>query len=338
VLFSIDTQKTQITGQPRGNCQRADNDYALAWVRRYGRGRVFYCTIAHNPYVFWDAKMLQFYLAAAQFVLGDLPAPTTPSARLTPAVRAQERLGWRLGLAPPIGEGSDGTFFDSVDTAAKLGLLHVSASNVQKVSCDIAKEFDHWLSPDECREIRLKLDAAGVRLLAYRVERMPSNAVGWRVLFDFGRRMGVEVLVGELSEVALSVVESLCDEYDISFGITVCKDGTARRDHPDELLQFCGGRDRRIGVYGSIASWERREVDPVEAVRLLRERLCVLDVDGQSKDAHATDVEAVLAETRRLGIKPVMFGIEHPHGVSAPKHSTRESIKFFNDASLQLAK
>ncbi|MHC4244483.1 MAG: ThuA domain-containing protein, partial [Planctomycetota bacterium] len=78
VLFSIDTDKTQFKGQPRGNVLRKDNDYALSWIRNYGRGRVFYCTIAHNPYVFWDPKMLQFYLAAVQFAMGDLQAPTIP--------------------------------------------------------------------------------------------------------------------------------------------------------------------------------------------------------------------------------------------------------------------
>lgn len=99
VLLSIDTEKTDLKQGPSyGKLERADNDYALAWVRNYGRGRTFYCTIAHNPYVFWDAKMLQFYLAAAQFVLGDLPGPTIPSAKMTPAIRAQEQLGWRLGI------------------------------------------------------------------------------------------------------------------------------------------------------------------------------------------------------------------------------------------------
>jgi len=88
VLLSIDNARTeQLQGQPLKRL-REDNDYALAWVRNYGKGRVFYCTIAHGPAVFWDPKMLQFYLAAAQFALGDLPAPTVPSARLTPAIRA----------------------------------------------------------------------------------------------------------------------------------------------------------------------------------------------------------------------------------------------------------
>jgi len=81
VLLSIDTQKTDMRqGRAYGKCDRADNDYALAWVRSHGKGRVFYSTIAHNPYVFWDPAMLRFYLAAAQFALGDLPAATTPSA------------------------------------------------------------------------------------------------------------------------------------------------------------------------------------------------------------------------------------------------------------------
>ena len=99
VLLSIDTQKTDLERGPfAGRRERSDNDYALAWVRHYGKGRVFYSTIAHNPRVFWDPVMLRFYLGAVQFALGDLPAPTLPSSRLTPAARAQEKLGWRLAI------------------------------------------------------------------------------------------------------------------------------------------------------------------------------------------------------------------------------------------------
>ena len=70
VLFSIDTTKTDMNqGRAYGKIVRADGDYALAWVRSYGRGRVFHCTIAHSPSVFWDRRMLEFYLGAAQFAL-----------------------------------------------------------------------------------------------------------------------------------------------------------------------------------------------------------------------------------------------------------------------------
>ncbi|MGA2618663.1 MAG: ThuA domain-containing protein [Thermoguttaceae bacterium] len=80
VLLSIDTEKTDMRqGQSFGKVDRPDNDYALAWVRSQGKGRVFYSTIGHNPYVFWDKRLLEFYLAAIQFALGDLEAPTAPS-------------------------------------------------------------------------------------------------------------------------------------------------------------------------------------------------------------------------------------------------------------------
>ncbi len=81
VLLSIDTQKTDMNqGKNFGKVERPDNDYALAWVRSHGKGRVFYSTIGHNPYVFWDRRMLEFYLAAIQFALGDLPGPTAPTS------------------------------------------------------------------------------------------------------------------------------------------------------------------------------------------------------------------------------------------------------------------
>lgn len=194
VLLSIDTARTDMQQKPSyGKVERADNDYALAWVRNYGRGRVFYCGFAHHPSVFWDPKMLQFYLAATQFALGDLPAPTVPSAKLTPAIRAQEQLGWQVTLLPAPSAGL--TLFETIDKAAELGLLYIGGSNRQKVSAEIPRNFDDRLSSDDMQAIRLKLDAAGVRLLTYRIDPMPSDAAQKRKMFEFAGKMGADVLI-----------------------------------------------------------------------------------------------------------------------------------------------
>lgn len=80
VLLSIDVGRTDMNqGRARGNCVREDNDYPISWVRRQGNGRVFYCSLGHNPQVFWNPKMLEHFLAGIQFVLGDLPADASPS-------------------------------------------------------------------------------------------------------------------------------------------------------------------------------------------------------------------------------------------------------------------
>ncbi|MCL4219049.1 MAG: ThuA domain-containing protein, partial [Candidatus Hydrogenedentes bacterium] len=134
VLFSIDTEKTDLSANPH---EREDHDYAIAWVRHYGRGRVFYSTVAHNPYQFWDPTMLKFYLGAAQFVLGDLPAPTIPSAKLTPAVEAQEKLGWQLGIVAYTFHRY--TLFETIEKTGQLGIAYLGGLDFQKVSGDIDK-------------------------------------------------------------------------------------------------------------------------------------------------------------------------------------------------------
>lgn len=83
ILMSIDVPKTDMNqGTDCKACIRADNDYAISWIRSYGKGRVFYCSLGHNPDVFWTPALLQHFLAGIQFALGDLKANTTPSAKV----------------------------------------------------------------------------------------------------------------------------------------------------------------------------------------------------------------------------------------------------------------
>ena len=245
VLMSIDTARTDMQQQPSyGAVVRADDDYALAWVRQYGRGRVFYCTIAHHPSVFWDPRMLRFYLAATQFALGDLPAPTTPSAKLTPAVRAQERLGWRLNLVAA--EPGESTFFETVDKASRLGMLYVGGSNRQKISRDIPKKFHDRLTAEEMQQIRLKLDAASVRLLTYHVDAMPSDSAGQLKIVEFARKMGIEAVVAPGTRIApegkLPQIVSL-DEAARAQGIHSLLDETRRYEQGPVIFCVESGDD-----------------------------------------------------------------------------------------------
>ena len=75
VLLSVDT-----AGLPAidPKALRPDGDYAIAWVKSYGAGRVFYSALGHDIFTYTDAQYLQFLADAAQFVLGDLKADTKP--------------------------------------------------------------------------------------------------------------------------------------------------------------------------------------------------------------------------------------------------------------------
>jgi type 1 glutamine amidotransferase len=78
VLSSIDWENANIT--QKGT--RADNDYALSWIREYGKGRVFYCAFGHDDQIWWNPAILRHYLAGIQYAAGDLKADATPSAKV----------------------------------------------------------------------------------------------------------------------------------------------------------------------------------------------------------------------------------------------------------------
>lgn len=79
VLMSLDIAKSNMTVPW---IHRKDGDFALAWVKSHGKGRVFYCAIGHRTEIWWHPQILSFYLDGIQFATGDLPADTTPSARV----------------------------------------------------------------------------------------------------------------------------------------------------------------------------------------------------------------------------------------------------------------
>ncbi len=69
VLLSIDTKTTNMQVKW---LRRTDNDYALAWTKSYGKGRVFYSEFGHRTEIWWNPTIMQFYLDAIQYTLGDL--------------------------------------------------------------------------------------------------------------------------------------------------------------------------------------------------------------------------------------------------------------------------
>ncbi len=82
VLLSFNTEKTDLHQKPDCDiCIRPDNDYPIAWIRKFDKGRIFYTTLGHTSSVFETPAMSKFFLAGIQFILGDLDADTSPSAK-----------------------------------------------------------------------------------------------------------------------------------------------------------------------------------------------------------------------------------------------------------------
>ncbi len=58
-----------------------EKDYPISWVKPYGRGRVFYCSLGVYKPPYSSPLFMQYLLAGIQFALGDLDGDLAPSEK-----------------------------------------------------------------------------------------------------------------------------------------------------------------------------------------------------------------------------------------------------------------
>jgi uncharacterized protein len=79
VLARLDETKLDFTNNTR--VHRADKDFAVAWARDYGKGRVFYSTFGHTDESWDDPRMQTMWLEAIKWGMGLTKADATPRPR-----------------------------------------------------------------------------------------------------------------------------------------------------------------------------------------------------------------------------------------------------------------
>jgi type 1 glutamine amidotransferase len=66
VLLTLDLTEMKDPGR------RPGQDYPVSWIRTYGKGRAFYCSLGHFASAYSSPKVMEHYLAGIQWATGDL--------------------------------------------------------------------------------------------------------------------------------------------------------------------------------------------------------------------------------------------------------------------------
>lgn len=348
ILLKIDTARTDMSKQRRILPERrADGDLAMSWIRRYGRGHVYYSSFGDNPHIFWDTRILHHDLAGIQYALGDLEAPATPTNKLSPAIKAREKLNWKLGISA--WTFKDNTLFETIDNTAELGILYMGGLFSQKVSEEINKNFDHKLNDEELLTIRQKFLSSGVTMINYYIHDIPANEDECAEIFAFASKMGVEAIVSEPNPDALDIIEKYCIKYDIKLAIhNHTKDISPFYWDPKAVAQVCENRSSYIGVCGDMGYWVRAGFDIAETIDILKDRIISLhvhDLNKLGKKGHDVawgtgecNLENILSKLKDEGIKPLFFGLEYAHNWGSSLPEIKQSKSFFDDMSIKLSK
>jgi uncharacterized protein len=78
VLMRLDENKIDLNNK---NVRRTDKDFAVAWTKSFGKGRVFATTLGHREEVYDMAEIRKMYIEAVKFVTRLTDEHTNPHAK-----------------------------------------------------------------------------------------------------------------------------------------------------------------------------------------------------------------------------------------------------------------
>lgn len=265
------------------------------------------------------------------------------------AADAAGQLGWPLAIhAYTFKEFS---IFEAIDKTAALGLHHLSLSG--SVNLDGKKPVPTMsISAQDLEAIQKKLAACGIRkIVNMGVVKPTADEAKSRPIFEFAKKLGIDVLVAEPEPEALDTVEKLCKEFQIKVAIHN-HPKPSRYWNPDTVLETLKGRTPLMGACADVGHWVRSGLDPVDCLRKLQGRIICLHFKDMSelnptgeKNAKIHDVpwgtgvsnvKGMMAELKRQGFRGA-FCIEYEHNWKNSQPEIAQCVKFFNAQCAELA-
>jgi sugar phosphate isomerase/epimerase len=219
---------------------------------------------------------------------------------------------------------------------------------VQQLSDEITGNFDHTLSEEDLIAVRRKFLSAGVTLVSYYIHDIPGDEETCRAIFEFGRKMGIETFISEPAPEALDLIEKYCNKYNIKLAIhNHGEDISPVYWNPENLLELCRERSPLIGACGDLGYWSRSGIRPLNAIKLLGDRLITMQVHDLDEMGPAgkdvawgkgeLELEDIIRYLGMSGVKPTVFGLEYSLAWDQERPEIQQSIEYFNDICLRVA-
>ncbi len=253
---------------------------------------------------------------------------------------ASEKLGLKLSLQCWTYNGL--TFFETVDKASRLGIKYLEMFPGQKLKPGSNVGIGEGMGDEACQEVKQKLaDAGGLKVIGFGVCGVPTDEPGARKMFEWAKKMGIQVLITEVTPNA--VHDKLCTEYNIRMAL---------HNHPQSwppanVLAACKDHSKLIGSCSDTGHWMRANHVPVETLKMLEgrvEHLHFKDLDkfGDGHDVPwgtgKADVKGMMQELKRQGFQGYL-SIEYEYGsVTDLDRDLPKCVAYFDKTAEELAK
>jgi len=206
--------------------------------------------------------------------------------------------------------------FEAIEKTAQAGARVIELYPGQKLSpAEPELKFDHHASDEVIQKVKDKLAQHRVVAVNYGVVGASGEAE-WRKVFELGRKLGLYAITTEAVG-DLDILEKLVKEYDIRVGIHEHPRRPNNPEYkvwdPNYVLSVVKDRDLRIGASADTGHWASSNVNPLEALRILRGRIISVHLKDRPEIGQArTDmvfgtgvlnIAAILDELRAQGFR-----------------------------------
>lgn len=206
------------------------------------------------------------------------------------------------------------TAFEAIEKTAQAGGKVIEFYPGQKLSKEDGDlKVDHNASDEVIQKLKDKLNQHKIMAVNYGVVGLPNNEDESRKVFEFAKKMGIPAITSEPSMEALDLIEKLIKEYDIKVGIhnhpKRANDPNYKLWDPEHVLSMVQDRDPRLGAAADTGHWIRSNLNPLDALRILRGRVIsshMKDLNKMGPGAHdvpfgtgVANITAILNELRR---------------------------------------
>lgn len=234
------------------------------------------------------------------------------------AQQKEAKLGWKLGAQAYSFRLF--TLAEALDQLDSCGLQYVECFPGQTIGGGIEGKMDYKMDAARQAQVLNLLKSKKKTLWAFGVV-VPSGEQDWRQLFEFAKKMGIQIITSEPRNQDLDIVSKLCDEYKIKVAFHD-HPRPSHYWHPDSVLNAVEGRSQYMGACADIGHWVRSGLDPVECLQKLNGRVFSLhfkDLNEKSPKAHdviwttgVSNIEGVLKELKKQKFKG-LFSAEYEY-------------------------
>ena len=106
------------------------------------------------------------------------------------------------------------------------------------------------------------------------MDGIPTDEAGARKVFEWAKKMGIEVLVTETRPTEMH--DKLCQEYQIKMALH----NHPKTWPPNEVLRACKDKSKWIGSCSDTGHWMRADFVPVDTFKKLEGRVLALAFQG----------------------------------------------------------